>query len=220
MAIQQTSCKQCGICCTKGGPALHSDDLDLFKKGLIPYSDLITIRKGEFAYNPVTKKLQATQKEIVKLKGSGGEWTCCYYDPQSRGCKIYEYRPMACGVLQCWNPEASLALVEKDLLSSLQIVAVDQSLMELISEYELECPLPNFENFASDLLEDPKILISGLENLMNCDIDFRNGAIARLPAVLQDEMFLFGRPLFQMLQSFGLLVSQKGNRLYLKIKKQ
>ncbi len=115
MATKQTSCKQCGICCTKGGPALHSADLDLFRQGLIPYSDLITIRKGEFAYNPVTERLQATQNEIVKLKGSGGEWTCCYYDSKSKGCTIYDNRPMACGVLQCWNPEASLALVEKDL---------------------------------------------------------------------------------------------------------
>ena len=109
--------------------------------------------------------------------------------------------------------------IAEDLLSRLEIVAGDKSVMELIAEYELLCPLPDFEKFSSDIQENPKTIVSGLEDFVNRDLEFRDRVIARSPALLEEEMFLFGRPLFQILQSFGLLVSQQGNRLYLKIKK-
>jgi Fe-S-cluster containining protein len=113
MVTKQTSCKQCGVCCIKGGATLHSVDIALLNNGLVPRKDLVTIRKGEFAYNPVTNCVQATKAEIVKLRGTGKEWICCYYDPKAQGCTIYDNRPMACGVLKCWDPEGSLALVER-----------------------------------------------------------------------------------------------------------
>ncbi len=219
MIIQQTSCKQCGICCIKGGPALHGADIDLLRQGSIPRKNLISIRKGEFAYNPVIERVQATQSEIVKLKGSGGDWTCCYYDPESHGCSTYDNRPLACVILQCWNPDVSLALVEKDLLSRLDIVSGDKFLVKLITEYELACPLPDCEKLSTDLQNNSESVIAKLEDLVNCDLQFRNNAVARSDKVLDEEMFLFGRPLFQIVQSFGLLVSQYENRLHLKMKK-
>lgn len=219
MVTRQTTCKQCGICCIKGGAALHGADIVLLREGRIPRRDLVTIRKGEFAYNPVTERVEPTQAEIVKLKGSGGEWTCCYYDPESRGCTIYDNRPQACGILQCWNPEATLALVGKDLLTRLEIAAGDQYLVELIEKYELACVLPDCGQLSTDLQNNSGSTLVILEDLVNRDLQFRNNAVAGVKNVLAEEMFLFGRPLFQILQSFGLLVSQHGNRLHLKMRK-
>lgn len=220
MEVKQTSCKQCGICCTKGGAALHSDDINLIKKGHIPLKNLVTIRKGEFAFNPVADKVQATGKEIVKLRGKGGEWTCCYYDPKSKGCTIYDNRPMACSILKCWDPVESLALVETDLLSRLELVDDDQSLTELIEEYERICPLLDYENLLKNLQERADTIITDLEELVNRDLQFRNRVVATSPKILEAEMFLFGRPLFQILQPFGILVKQHGNRLQLQKKKK
>ncbi len=212
---KQTSCNQCGICCTKGGAALHSGDLPLLHLKKIPRKDLITIRKGEFAYNPVTDKVQATNNEIVKLRGTGREWTCCYYDVTSRGCTIYNQRPLACRALKCWEPEESLALVESDLLSRFDILEQDSFLQGLITEYETACPLPDFTVFFRENKKSAANSLIALEISVNRDLEFRNRVVRESPLVLQEEMFLFGRPLFQLLQSFGFLVSQSGNRLCL-----
>jgi Fe-S-cluster containining protein len=219
MERKQTSCKQCGICCTKGGAALHSSDITLIDQKLIPRKNLVTIRKGEFAYTPVFESVEATEREIVKLKGTGREWTCCYYDPESRGCTIYENRPMACGILKCWDPEDSLALVGKDLLSRLEIVRHDKSLIDLIKEYEHVCPLPDFKTLSEAILKNPEEIIANLESLINRDIQFRDRAVVKSVKILEEEMFLFGRPIFQLLQLFGLVVMQSGNKLFLKVQK-
>ncbi len=216
---KQTSCKQCGICCTKGGAALHSGDLSLLHQKKIPRKDLITIRKGEFAYNPVTDKVQATKHEIVKLRGTGREWTCCYYDVTSRGCTIYDHRPLACSVLKCWDPADSLALVESDLLTRFDILEQDAFLSGLITKYETAYPLPDFISFSENITKLDDSSRVALENSVNLDLEFRNRVVQESPLVLQEEMFLFGRPLFQLLQSFGFLVSQSGNRLHLQIQK-
>ena len=213
--MKQTSCKQCGICCTKGGAALHSEDLSLLRLKKISRKNLITIRKGEFAYNPVTEKVQATRNEIVKLCGTGREWTCCYYDVNSRGCTIYDHRPLACRALKCWDPADSLALVETDLLSRFDILEQDVLLHELIAEYETACPLPDFTFLSKKIKKQDSNCLISLEASVNQDLEFRNRFVQGEATVLQEEMFLFGRPLFQLLQSFGVLVYQAGNRLRL-----
>ena len=219
MDKKQTSCKQCGICCTKGGAALHKSDITLIDHGLIPRKNLVTIRKGEFAYSPVSENVEAIEGEIVKLKGTGREWTCCYYDPESRSCTIYENRPMSCGVLKCWDPKDSLALIGKDLLSRLEIVRHDESLIELITKYEHTCPLPDFKTLSEKILRTPEVIIASFEELINRDIQFRDRAVAKSVKILEEEMFLFGRPLFQLLQPFGLVVMQSGNKFLLKVQK-
>ncbi len=219
MDKKQTSCKQCGICCTKGGAALHNSDLTLVDQGLIPRKNLVTIRKGEFAYSPVTQRVEATEREIVKLKGTGREWTCCYYDPSLRGCTIYDNRPVACGVLKCWEPKESLALVGKDLLSRMEIVRHDELLKELITEYEHICLLPDFKSLSETMLKSPKEIIADLEVLINRDIRFRDRVVAQSVKILEEELFLFGRPVFQLLQPFGLVPMQSGNKLFLKVQK-
>jgi Fe-S-cluster containining protein len=214
----QTSCHQCGICCTNGGAALHCGDISLLQQGLIPRRDLITIRKGEFAHNPVSGKVQATKNEIVKLRGTGREWTCCYYDPATKGCTIYDNRPLACSTLKCWDPQESLKLVETDLLSRLDILAGDDALRKLVKEYESKYPLPDFTSLALKLTNQTQETIALLEESVNGDLEFRNQIVALSDSVLQEEMFLFGRPLFQLLQPFGLDIVQRGTRLSLRVK--
>ncbi len=216
----QTSCRQCGICCTKGGAALHSEDISLLRDKNIPLCDLITIRKGEFAYNPVTDRVQATQNEIVKLRGSGREWTCCYYDVSLRRCTIYGHRPLACNALKCWDPADSLALVEADLLSRDEILADNKFMQGLVREYETACPLPDLTSLFQNMETLTTATIDIIEQFVNSDLEFRNQAVKKSEEVLRNEMFLFGRPLFQLLQSFGINVSQSGSHLRLHIQKK
>ncbi|MEN8199027.1 MAG: YkgJ family cysteine cluster protein [Thermodesulfobacteriota bacterium] len=217
----QTTCRQCGECCVNGGAALHSSDLHLLQDNLIPRTDLITIRKGEFAHNPLTNRVQATTAEIVKLAGSGREWACCYYDSVNKSCTIYENRPLACRTLKCWDPAESMALVERDLLSRFDILTGEEILLEKIGLHEESCPLPDFSEINSDLKKgQSEKWLDTLEKQVNLDISFRNQALHDSAVVAAQELFLFGRPLFQLLQSFGFGVLQAGNSLRLQYQYQ
>lgn len=212
---KQVSCRQCGICCTKGGAALHGEDFFLLQQGLIPRQNLITIRKGELAYNPITDKVQPTKAEIVKLRGTGREWTCCYYDALTTGCSIYENRPLACRALKCWDPEESLSLVETDLLSRLDILKEDEPLLELVKAHNSTCSLPDFASLSQVLQQETVRTVAELETLINRDLSFRNKVVEDSEVVFKEELFLFGRPLFQLLHSFDLSVFQEGHCLRL-----
>lgn len=215
---QQKSCKQCGICCVKGGAALHSVDISLLGNDGIPRRDLITLRKGEFAWSPVTTKVEAIETEIIKLRGTGKEWTCLYLDESSKGCRIYEKRPLACKTLKCWKPEESLALIGNDLLNRTAVLQNEPTLLELVEGYERDYPLPDFSSMQSKLEKKPDEILKDLENAVNNDLVFRDAQVNHSATVASEELFLFGRPLFQLLPLFGIEVFQVGNSLCLQKK--
>jgi len=213
----QNSCQQCGICCTKGGAALHSEDLRLLQDRKILRSDCITLRKGEFAHNPVTEKIEAISTDIIKLRGTGGEWVCCYFDSNKNSCGIYENRPVACRTLKCWDPKNSLDIAGKDLLSRETILQDEKQLFELVLQYEKEVPLPDFNELSKKNKNTEEKIVRMLESMINRDLAFRDKQVRLSEKVAKEELFLFGRPLFQLVQPFGLNVFQQGDRLCLRV---
>jgi len=218
----QTSCRQCGICCEKGGAALHSEDIDLLLGGKIPKRDLITIRKGEYAWNPVNDTLEATRTEVIKLRGRDSSWICCYLHPSAKNCTIYDTRPVSCRTLKCWKPEASLDIAGRDLLSRDSILRMqgDTEMRTLVQEFERDFELPDFSALEIDLQVQPDNLMADLEEAVNRDLAFRTLQVQRSKAMAVEELFFFGRPLFQLLQLFGVVVFQSGNRLCLEKRKR
>jgi len=186
---------------------LHLQDLDLVKEGKIVISSLITIRKGELALNPLTGKVQPTGVELVKIVGTGRSWDCCYYD-QEAGCIIYANRPQACRVLKCWDTEEILQLVEKNTLSRFDILSVDDPLIAVIEEHERICPCHDlgfiWENMGS-LTDSRKY---DLEKRVGNDLRFRERVVADFQLKLNEELFYFGRPFFQLLQPLGVKISE------------
>ena len=85
MKKQQDECLRCGTCCSSGGPALHTEDLRLVKEWEIPFSQLITIRVGELAFNPLVGDLQPIRRELVKITGVGRPGTVPILTPKRRG---------------------------------------------------------------------------------------------------------------------------------------
>lgn len=203
MEKKQTSCKRCGECCKEGGPALHTKDLVLVTSGSIPTSNLITIRKGELVLNPDTRRLQPAKTEIIKIKGKGRKWVCHYYDEITKGCGIYELRPEACEVLKCWDTEKILELVEKDTISRFDIVGHDSPLYDVMKEHEQLCPCPDFDYLAEKKTAISNSLKTELEKRVRDDLQFRAHHVKAHQLQLADELFYFGRPLFQLLQPFG-----------------
>ncbi len=58
----RTYCIRCGTCCMKGGPVLHQQDKAILLEGYAGHQHLITLRKGEMAYDPVTNRLERINK--------------------------------------------------------------------------------------------------------------------------------------------------------------
>ncbi len=196
---------------------MHGEDLILVENGKVLRRDCITLRKGEFAHNPVTEKIEAIPREIIKLRGTGGEWACCYLDLNNMSCGIYQNRPLACRTLKCWDPNESLKLAGRDLLSREMILKNEKHLLELVMKYEQVFLLPDFPMLSQNLKTDREEMIRMLETMINSDLAFRDKQVQQSSLVAKEELFLFGRPLFQLLQPFGLNVFQKGDHLCLKM---
>jgi len=216
---QQTTCLRCGVCCRKGGPALHGGDLSLVRAGHLPLAHLITIRRGELAHNPLIDRIEPVARELVKIRGIGGQWCCCYYDSAGKGCSIYGNRPVACEALKCWQPEESLALVGRNLLSRLDILEEDDPLRPYVLEHERLCPCPDMGEVEKNLVGQPEEVLPSLEIQVNRDLAFRDQVIRQLDLSLAQETFLFGRPLFQLLQALGVMVSELPQGLRLTVGK-
>ena len=214
MTTEQATCKKCGNCCKKGGPALHNQDLELVRSGKLPIRSLITIRKGELVHNPLAGLIQPVTVELVKIVGTGRQWDCCYYD-DDLGCTIYEDRPCACRVLKCWDTTEILDLVEKDTLSRFDILDKDDPLIPVIKEHERMCSCDDLGFIQANLggLSDQQK--NELEKRVRSDLRFRTRVIADFQLKLNEELFYFGRPFFQLLQPLGVRISESSSGIKL-----
>ena len=181
---------------------------------------MITIRKGELAHNPKTDRIQPVSVELIKIRGKGGDWNCLFYDEATKGCTVYHHRPFACEVLKCWDPEELLDLVEKDTLTRLDILEETEEMYPYVLEYEKLFPCPDL-NEITDWTEDA-FLAQGveLEKKVNSDLFFRNRLVQKVGLELNEELFLFGRPLFQLLQPLGFTVVQSHAGVQLQYRKR
>jgi Fe-S-cluster containining protein len=214
MTTEQVTCKRCGNCCEKGGPALHSQDLQLVRGGKIPLRSLITIRKGELVHNPLAGKIQPVTVELVKIVGTGRQWDCCYYNKEV-GCTVYEDRPFACRVLKCWDTEKILDLVEKDTLSRFDILYQDDPLIPVIKEHERMCVCEDLGFIQSNLNRLSEQQKNELEKRVRSDLRFRTRVITDFQLKLSEELFYFGRPFFQLLQPLGVRISESPAGIHL-----
>jgi hypothetical protein len=199
----QTKCRQCGTCGLKGGPALHTRDLAIIRSGKLPVNRLITIRKGELAHDPLTGRVQAVAYELVKICGTGREWRCFYY-AAGKGCTMYASRPSACRMLKCWDPDEILARIGKDLLTRLDILAMEDPLRLLVEAHDRLCPCPDMELIRDALLAGSLHDLAELQRLVDTDLGFRGKVVKDQALSLAEELFFFGRPIFQLLQAVGV----------------
>ena len=207
-----SDCQRCGTCCTSGGPALHSEDLRLIRSGAIPLEQLITIRAGELVHNPLTNKLQPIRRELVKVSGTGKQWSCFYYDPGEKGCSIYDTRPKACRVLKCWETEEIEQLIEQDTLSRFDLIAENDPVLPFVREHEKVFPCPDMERLRNEGIPENT---EELEEMINGEIAYRTKVVQHFNLSVGAEMFYFGRPLFHLLVAIGFKVTEVENRFVL-----
>ncbi len=212
----QANCRQCGICCEKGGPALHTQDLVLITDGFLPLKSIITIRRGEFVHDPVTNAIGPSKTELLKISGANGVWTCLFYDRPQKGCSIYDHRPLACQTLKCWDTKPILKLSGRNLLSRLDLVAPETRLGKRLIEHEALFPFPDLRALVGSLSHIPKKALKKLERTVNKDLDHRAGSIDVFHLSVEQELFYFGRPIFHLLEPFGFTVRETASGIKIK----
>jgi len=196
---------RCGTCCRKGGPALHEEDNKILLAGHIEREHLITIRKGELAFSPLSNRLEPIEREFIKIAGKGKGWVCCFFDEKKSTCTIYAHRPLECRLLKCWDTAELLSVIGQKTLSRADIISKDDPILKFIKTHEKECSLEKTEGLISALLrgKDNEALLEKLTSLVQRDLTLRSQAIAKFGLSLEEELFIFGRPLFKILGARG-----------------
>ncbi|MDH3393888.1 MAG: YkgJ family cysteine cluster protein [Desulfobulbaceae bacterium] len=215
MSNTQTHCRQCGTCCKRGGPALHHQDTDLLREGVIGYRHLVTIREGEFAYSPASGALETVDRELVKINGQGGEWTCLFFEKGSSSCGIYGQRPLECRLLKCWEPDELLSVAGRDTICRRDIVNAGDPVVDLIAHQQRECPAESVALAVESWRQQPENDKGRdvLADLVRRDLALRNHAIVDLGLPAEVEFFVFGRPLFKQLAGFGVALREVDGHL-------
>ncbi|WP_152948240.1 YkgJ family cysteine cluster protein [Desulfofundulus thermobenzoicus] len=198
---ERDHCIRCGTCCLKGGPVLHHEDKRLLRDGHIGYQNLVTIRKGERAYDPFTDTVKPVAQELIKVRGAGKEWSCCFYDPQHSACTIYEHRFFECRLLNCWDPAPLVDAAGKNTITRADIINAHDPILEVIAMHEQVCPYDEVEELLAGLSrEEEKAEVKArLNDLVRKDLAIREYALSELGLRGEFELFIFGRPLFKVL---------------------
>jgi len=193
-------CQRCGTCCQKGGPALHKEDALLIEKGSILAKNIFTLRKGEMAFDNVCDHAAPLEDEIIKIKGRGDSWACCFYDTTAQACRIYDSRPVECRVLACWDTTDIEQIYAHDRLTRQDLLGSVSGLWEIVQTHERRCAYRKIEKWVPQMKSGNETGARvALCEIIAYDRHLRSLTVAKsgiAPALLD---FLFGRPLSETL---------------------
>jgi Fe-S-cluster containining protein len=211
-----TECMRCGTCCLKGGPVLHRKDKEILLAGHAGHQHLVTIRKGETAFNPVKNMFEPVRKELIKVKGKSADWTCCFYDEQGASCKIYKHRFLECKLLKCWDTADIISVIGKNTLDRTDIINPKDPIIKIIEQHEQECPFPEINDLLSGLSsgKEKSGIFSHLQEFVRRDMSVRSLALSELGLKEEYELFIFGRPLTEILKDHGLTIRFSDNNIH------
>ena len=213
-------CKQCGTCCRKGGPALHTQDLPLLKESDgLDLTDIVTLRKGELAYDQPEGAVVPLQEEILKIKGAGGSWTCKFLAISSQVCRIYKNRPLECQTLFCGDPDPLLKIYDKDRVTRRDILPAGHPVFELIKEHDEKCSPQKMADLAARLVEkwdDNEELKADLREMLIYDKSVRDLVIEKAGLPEESMDFFFGRAMSIILKGYGIIATPNGNSFSLR----
>lgn len=204
-----TECLRCGTCCRQGGPALHGEDLQLVKKGVLSFTQLVTIRCDEPAHNPLQNEVLPSSSEFIKIKGQGNSWSCLFFDQVNNGCLIYRTRPLECRLLFCRDTEPLAAIMGRDLLDRQKLLPENDPVLPLIDRLEEECSYRLVNTLLTEDANGRDDIKERLIDLVRKDLAVRDDFLRNFPNRQEEELFLFGRPLFLVLGPYGFRLVEK-----------
>ncbi|MFO7494288.1 MAG: YkgJ family cysteine cluster protein [Desulfobacterales bacterium] len=211
----QTSCRRCGACCLKGGPALHVEDQPLVAQGVIGIRFLYTLREGELVMDNVAGHLCGVSEDIIKIRGQGRSWSCVFFDPAAQKCRIYENRPAECRVLKCWDPRELAVMYTHGRLTRRDLIAGVDGLWDLVLTHSRRVAHGRIRHLLSTAGPrglDPDAS-DALMAMVRYDLSLREVLLEKGKVTPDQLDFLFGRPLTRTLPPFGVTFTRSAGQL-------
>ncbi len=209
MKSMSSSCVNCGACCRKGGPALHTKDAYLFEENILQIQDVVTIRAGELVRDDMKNRLVPLPAELVKLAPAKNarpdDWTCRFLTNNNR-CFLHGKHPAECRAFYCKEPEALMQLSNEPRLEREKICEIINApgyWTELIKTHEETVGYEELGPWALKIDEDSDARQKFLEKV-EFDRSFRELVVEKKAAPEEALPFLFGRPLLQTMIMFKL----------------
>ena len=170
-----STCRRCGTCCRKGGPALHIEDKTLIESGKIPAKYLFTIRKHEPSFDNIRDTVIPAESDIIKIKAQKGSHTCVFFDESINGCRIYDVRPIECKALKCWDTGEIFQLYTKNRLARRDLISNIEGLWELIQDHQDQCAYHKIHALATAAKEtsDNQQALEALRQIIAYDTNMR-----------------------------------------------
>jgi len=212
------TCKRCGKCCESSSPTLHVSDLTLVTSKYIDWTNLYTLRKGEYVWDNINRKPIQAPTEMIKIR-EGENGGCVCYDPAKRACTIYSHRPAECVALFCEDTSRFFEVYDTPRLTRNDIIR-DPSLLRLVEEQELKCPYGNLVEWISRIKSEGERAVNRIIQLLRFDYDMRRLVNERLGVPPSHMDLLFGRPMMETIGAFGLKVVKEPDGSFLLTTKQ
>lgn len=196
-------CLRCGDCCERSSPTLVEEDLPLLQDETLHWTDIITLRVGERAYEPRQRQVITLTEERLKLREQPQSHRCLFFAEEPNRCLIYDHRPWQCRIQFC-NRKAEQQPPSGKPLSRQAIFGAHPEIWQLIAAHEERCGIPRLAAVLERLREGEAAAEEELFDILHFDHYLRDYLRRewQLPARALD--FLIGRPLPEILPQFGL----------------
>jgi len=191
-------CRRCGICCRKGGPGLHAEDLPLIADGTLPRNRLVTLRAGEPVYDNVAGRVEALAEEMLKVRDLDSR--ACPFLEGEADCLIHGRRPRECRLLFCEAPQALMEAYGRDRLTRRDVLPPGSAIFELVRHHEERCPAAKAAALARRAARQDAAALRELGDMIRFDETYRELLVTRAGVAADESPFYLGRPLRQVLR--------------------
>ena len=207
---ERTHCIRCGECCLGSSPTLQIADVSLVYDGFIERGNLYTIRLGELVRDNIRGELRVTDKEIIKVHEKEKSLGCIYYDEKAKACTIYEYRPIQCKALACWDESEFMRVYARPKVDRKDIIR-GKIILGLMKEHDKRCSYSELDKDVRQIEQEGETAIGRILEALRFDQHIRTFTSKKLGISLSEMGFLFGRPLTQTITMFGLKVIKESD---------
>jgi len=189
---------------------LQIADVSLVYDRFIERGNLYTIRLGELVRDNIRGELKVTDKEIIKIKEKEKNRGCIYYDEKAKACTIYEYRPIQCKALACWDESEFMRVYARPKVDRRDIIR-DKIVLGLMNEHNKRCSYSELDKCVRKIEQEGEEAVGEILEALRFDHHIRAFTSKKLDIDLSEMDFLFGRPLTQTITMFGLKVIKKSD---------
>ena len=155
-------------------------------------------------------ELRVTDKEIIKVHEKEKSLGCIYYDEKAKACTIYEYRPIQCKALACWDESEFMRVYARPKMDRRDIIR-DKIVLGLMNEHDKRCSYSELDKCVRQIKKEGEEAVGKILEVLRFDQHIRTFTSKKLGIDLGEMGFLFGRPLTQTITMFGLKVIKKSD---------